>query len=148
MLPEPLDSPAARLNVARRASLAEVEAAFARCYKAARRGPFAEARQQALNDALAVLRDPDAAALAAADSYWLVLEPDQAWPEQADLVATLLPWPDSDPLAVVPVPTAEELTAAEITAEPAPPLPSDDALEAWLLAHLALALIDPWEDLP
>ncbi len=142
----PFGEPHLLLNVAREASLDEIEAAFAQRYRAARRAGDEPARQ-ALNTALERLRDPEARAVAEVEGYHLPLDPAARLPELPELVEALLPRPapESDPLRALPVPRAAELVGEWLEAEPPEPWPDDRRLLRQLAARLAIERIDPWE---
>lgn len=142
------EDPYRLLNVARNAPLADIEAAFARLYKAARFAPDADARRQALNQALETLRDPDARAAADVAGWHLPLAPDQTIPDRADLFAALLPPAPDEPVPAadaVPGPAPAEVVADWLRQQPAPNPPTDRDLLRQLAARLALEAWDPWE---
>lgn len=141
--------PYLRLNLPRKSSADEVDAAFAAKYKAARHRPDAEAVQQALNQALEILRDPEARAEAEVAGWWLPLADDAAVPDLDALLDLLLPCrPDEsfDPDAVVPGPTPGTVARQVADTLPRPAPPDVKELLRQLAARLAIEAYDPWSD--
>ncbi len=141
--------PFRRLNVPRTATAGQLAAAFATRYKAARRGPAAEAQRQALNQALETLRDPEARAAAEVDGWLLPLADDRAVPELPELLAVLLPCrPDtpSEPADAVPGPAPSEVAQRLLDTLEAPEPPPVRELLRRLAARMAIEAYDPWSD--
>lgn len=149
MRDEGFRSPYGVLNVARTANLEEVEAAFARSYKAARRMTGGDRRRQELNAALEVLRDEDRRAQVEVDWFAVPLQATAHVPEASDLAAELLPLalqaPD-DPAGQVAGPSPAEVAADYLAQRPAVPWPEPRGLLRSLAARAALLSIDPWSD--
>jgi hypothetical protein len=137
------------LNVARTAGPEELDCAFATRYKAARREPDAEARRQALNQALETLRDPDVRAAAEVEGWLLPLADDARIPELPELLGVLLPCrPDEriDANEAVPGPTVAEAARPLIDGLERPDPPAARELLRRLAARHAIEAIDPWSD--
>ena len=137
------------LNVPRNAGPDELDAAFAKRYKEARRVPDAEARQQALNEALETLREPDARAAAEVEAWLLPLADDARVPELPELLDVLLPCrPDEpfDPREAVAGPSVADAAQSVIDDLPTSPEPDRRELVRRLAARLAIEMIDPWSE--